>query len=160
MDTGFGTDIVTVKIRGSPSSSIGVSLDHRSEYLQTFIRFPQTLRIFFASKFKQITGYGILKSTCTAYDLSGYIPLLEELEKEQALGKLIRLFTPGDHDIEKPTFSLPRLHLGDLFITEQVLHITHAESPLVTNLNGGADPHSPLPRIIDPSLVCISDGLE
>ncbi|KIL68159.1 hypothetical protein M378DRAFT_158687 [Amanita muscaria Koide BX008] len=112
VDTGFGDEAVSLKIK---------------EYLQTFTRFPQTLRVFFA-----------------AYDLSRYIPLLEELEKEQALGKIIRLFTPGDRETEKSSFSLPRLPLDDVFITQQVLCMLQSGSPQAVPFNGGADHQSPV----------------
>ena len=89
---------------------------------------------------------------CIAYELSRYIPLFDELEQEQVLGKIIRLYTPGDHDAEKPSISLPRLQLDDLFVTEQVPRTSHSDSPIVVGLNGSVDAHSP--RTIDPTLVC------
>lgn len=89
---------------------------------------------------------------CIAYELSRYIPLFDELEQEQVLGKIIRLYTPGDHDAENPSISLPRLPLDDLFVTEQVPRTSHSDSPLVVGLNGSVDTHSP--RTIDPTLVC------
>ncbi|KAF8640141.1 hypothetical protein AX17_001377 [Amanita inopinata Kibby_2008] len=120
VDTGFGNDSVFSKIK---------------EYLQTFTRFPQTLRVFMA-----------------ACDLSRYIPLLEEFEKEQSLGKIIRLYTPGDRDIGQQLLSLPRLQLDDLFINQQVPRIPPSISPNAA-ANGGIRPQSPLQgRVIDPSL--------
>ncbi|KAF8351272.1 hypothetical protein F5887DRAFT_1069004 [Amanita rubescens] len=118
VDTGYGSDGVTTKI---------------TEYLQTYTRFSQTLRIFFAT-----------------YELTRYIPLFDELEQEQVLGKIIRLYTPGDRDADKPSISLPRLQLDDLFVTEQVPRTSHSDSPHVVGLNGSVDAQSP--RNIDPNL--------
>lgn len=124
-----------------------------AEYLQTYTRFSQTLRIFFASQLfmtNQVPRSHTI--ACIAYELSRYIPLFDELEQEQVLGKIIRLYTPGDHDAENPSISLPRLPLDDLFVTEQVPRTSHSDSPLVVGLNGSVDTHSP--RTIDPTLVC------
>ncbi len=89
--------------------------------------------------------------TCIAYELTRYIPLFDELEQEQVLGKIIRLYTPGDRDADKPSLSLPRLQLDDLFVTEQVPRTSHSDSPHVVGLNGSVDAQSP--RNIDPNLV-------
>jgi len=120
VDTGLGNDTVTPKIK---------------EYLQTYARFPQTLRIFFAT-----------------HNLSRYRPLFEELEKEQSLGKIIRLFAPGDRDIDKITFSMPRLQFDHVFLNQQVPRISQLGSPQALG-NGGFDHQSPTsPRSVDPTL--------
>ena len=89
-----------------------------------------------------------------AYDLSRYIPLLEELEKEQSLGKIIRLYAPGDRDTEKSLFSLPRLQLDDVFISQQVPRVLHSGSPQSVVVNGINHQSPTASRSLDPILVC------
>ncbi|PFH52533.1 hypothetical protein AMATHDRAFT_139552 [Amanita thiersii Skay4041] len=123
VDTGYGKDNIFLKIK---------------EYLQTYIRFPQTIRLFLA-----------------AHDLSRYASLLSELEKEHSLGKIIRLYATGDHDFEQESLSMPRLPLDNLFLAQQLPPVPSSFASHTASVNGGTGSQSPLSvigRAIDPTL--------
>ncbi|KAF5388138.1 hypothetical protein D9615_000264 [Tricholomella constricta] len=132
VDVGFIKDFADTKIK---------------EYLQTYTRFPQTLRVFF--------GGG-------QSDISGYISMFNALEKEQLLGKIVLLHS-SDLDVDSRLPSLPRLNVDGLFMTEKLYDRGFSKlSPLtvgpfstVTTNGGLISPQSPARvggRMIDPSL--------
>ncbi|KAG6817198.1 hypothetical protein H0H87_011556 [Tephrocybe sp. NHM501043] len=74
------------------------------EYLQTYTRFPQTLRVFF--------GGG-------QSDASGYLSTFSALEKEQMLGKIVILRSSDEVELDSRLPSLPRLTVEGVFMTEK-----------------------------------------
>jgi hypothetical protein len=52
IDVGYGMEAADAKIKGEPGSISSRPITYIwSEYLQTYTRFPQTLRVFFGGKF-------------------------------------------------------------------------------------------------------------
>jgi len=100
VDVGYSKEAVEAKIK---------------EYLQTFTRFPQTLRVFFGG-----------------YDVTAYMSTFSALEKDQILGKLVLLYSNHDNiAVDSPgTYSLPRLVLNRLFLSEKVPHVVKKLAPL------------------------------
>ena len=135
------------------------------EYLQTFARFPQTLRVFFGGEY---TSYWDNCVQCTVdYSLlgghdNGYSSTLAALENEQLSGKLVILQGYSEVANELQRLSLPSLKVDGLFMTHK-LHYTakKCSSSVTAAVNAGtkADdgPISPQSRsdakLIDPSLV-------
>lgn len=87
------------------------------------------------------------------------------LEKEQLLGKVVRLSISEDlEEVDSKLPSLPRLVLDGLFMREKLPRVVTKLAPLsvgpvstVTTNGGLISPQSPARtggRIIDPSLVC------
>ncbi|KAF9469027.1 hypothetical protein BDZ94DRAFT_1286917 [Collybia nuda] len=117
------------------------------EYLQTYTRFPQTLRVFFGG------GHS---------DIPEYMSTFSILEKEQLLGKLVMLRPSNDIEDESKLPSLPRLSLDGIFMTEKLPRVFTKLAPLTVGLfstvttNGGLiSPQSPARaggQVIDPSL--------
>ncbi|RDB22628.1 hypothetical protein Hypma_010354 [Hypsizygus marmoreus] len=132
VDVGYNKDAADSKIK---------------EYLETYIRFPQTLRVFF--------GGG-------QTDVSGYMSTFSALENEQLLGKIVMLHSSNDLDIDSRLPSLPRLNVDGLFMMEKLPRVFTKLSPLtvgsfstVTTNGGLISPQSPARaggRLIDPSL--------
>ncbi|KDR83573.1 hypothetical protein GALMADRAFT_653594 [Galerina marginata CBS 339.88] len=133
VDVGYGMEYVEAKIK---------------EYIQIFTCFPQTLRLFFGG-----------------YDPVAYMSTLSALEKDQMLGKIVILYRSHGQDAngEKPNvFSLPRLVVDGLFMTERPPRMPKKLAPLTTGpynavtSNGGLispqSPARPVGRHIDPSL--------
>lgn len=131
IDVGFGAE--------SPESKI-------KEYLQTFIYFPQTLRVFFGG-----------------YDVS-YMATFSALEKDQILGKLVLIDANPQTGLgdQFQIHAIPRLCVDSLFMFERLPKISRILTPLTmasfnsAASNGGLiSPQSPdrvLGRVIDPSL--------
>ncbi|KAF7983962.1 hypothetical protein HWV62_18390 [Athelia sp. TMB] len=138
IDVGYGKDAVEFKIR---------------EYIQTFARFPQTLRMFF----------------CGGND-TGYSSTMSLLESEQLLGKLVILEGYEDINSELHKLCLPSLKLDGLFLAQKPAYFPLKLTPLampgstsVTTNGGLMSPRSPSnsssigeTRLIDPSLVRIA----
>jgi len=133
VDVGYGKDAIFTKI---------------TEYLQTYVRFPQTQRIFLA---------GGSDST--------YASTIATLQNEGLLGKLAFLEPSGADANQSHRFRIPTLYADNLFMAQQVtLPITHHPPPLnVTGLSpsyttGGlptpsSPPGLPAPnKLIDPTL--------
>lgn len=132
IDVGFGTESTEPKIK---------------EYLQTFIYFPQTLRVFFGG-----------------YDVSSYMPTFSALEKDQILGKLVLIDANQQTGLVDPfqIHAIPRLCVDSLFMFERLPKISRILTPLTmasfnsAASNGGLispqSPDSVLGRVIDPSL--------
>ncbi|TFK29342.1 hypothetical protein FA15DRAFT_664274 [Coprinopsis marcescibilis] len=130
IDVGSGKEAIDSKIK---------------EYLQTFVRFPQTIRLFFGG-----------------YDASTYAVLFNTLEREQFLGKIALLQAQGGTGDIQPSHPLPRLLLDGVFMPERFQASPKRLSPLSTNhynsrvSNGGLiSPQSPersSGRVIDPTL--------
>ncbi|KAJ7179851.1 hypothetical protein C8R43DRAFT_970718 [Mycena crocata] len=126
VDVSYGMDGTDIKIK---------------EYMQTYARFPQTLRIFLAGGHEP-----------------QYSSTFDALESEHILGKLIIL--ESDRDVHPITMSLPVLRVDGLFMNQQLPQIGQKPSPLSAgclNTNGGLiSPQSPVSnisgRIIDPAL--------
>ena len=101
------------------------------------------------------------------YDVTAYMSTFSALEKDQILGKLVLLYSTHDNiAVDSPgTYSLPRLVLNRLFLSERVPHVVKKLTPLATGpfssitSNGGLiSPQSParsVGRPIDPSLVSL-----
>jgi hypothetical protein len=101
------------------------------------------------------------------YDVTAYMSTFNALEKDQILGKLVLLYSTHDNmAIDNPgMYSLPRLVLNRLFLSERVPHAVKKLAPLATGpfssvtSNGGLiSPQSParsVGRPIDPSLVSL-----
>jgi hypothetical protein len=98
-------------------------------------------------------------------DIPGYISTFSTLEKEQLLGKVVRLSVSEKlEEAESSLPSLPRLVLEGLFMGEKLPRVVTKLAPLsvapvgtVTTNGGLISPQSPARtggRIIDPSLVC------
>lgn len=95
-------------------------------------------------------------------DIPGYISTFSTLEKEQLLGKVVRLSVSVDlEEAESKLPSLPRLVLEGLFMEEKLPRVVTKLAPLsvgpvstVTTNGGLISPQSPGGRQIDPSLVC------
>jgi len=117
------------------------------DYLQTYTRFPQTLRVFFAG--------GLL-------DEPGYLSTFSTLEKEQLLGKIVMLRPSSDLDGESRLPPLPHLNSDGLFTTDKLSPGPRKLAPLtmgqfknVTSNGGLISPQSPPRpggRLVDPSL--------
>ncbi|KAG5725359.1 hypothetical protein E4T56_gene6781 [Termitomyces sp. T112] len=118
------------------------------EYLQTYTRFPQTLRIFFCGG---------------QYDVSGYMSTFDTLEKEQLLGKIVILRSSNELELDSRLPFLPRLTVEGLFMTEKLTGrgfpkltpLTVGSFSNVTTNGGLISPQSPTRaggRMIDPSL--------
>lgn len=116
VDVGCGKEYVELKIK---------------EYLQTFIRFPQTIRVFFGG-----------------FDPASYATLFAALDREQFLGKIALLQTSSqDNTSLDPAGSSPlpvsRLHLDNVFTTERFpVHrspsMSRRLSPLTTPRTNGS----------------------
>lgn len=101
------------------------------------------------------------------YDVIAYMSTFSALEKDQILGKLVLLYSTHDNiSVDNPgMYSLPRLVLNRLFLSEKVPHVVKKLAPLATGpfnsvtSNGGLiSPQSParsVGRPIDPSLVSL-----
>ncbi|KAJ7068135.1 hypothetical protein C8F01DRAFT_592751 [Mycena amicta] len=102
------------------------------EYINTFIRFPQTLRVFFAGR-----GNGQL-----------YHSLFENLAAERVLCKLVFIGPPDS--VSEPAFDLPLLVLNEGIILPMQMQQNYPSQ------NGLVTPQSPLSvdggRLIDLSL--------
>jgi len=132
IDVGFGTESAEPKIK---------------EYLQTFIYFPQTLRVFFGG-----------------YDVSTYMATFSALEKDEILGKLVLIDANQQTGLvdQFQIHAIPRLWVDGLFMFERLPKISRMLTPLTmasfnsAASNGGLiSPQSPdgvLGRVIDPSL--------
>jgi hypothetical protein len=128
IDVGGGKDMIHSKIK---------------EYLQTHVRFSQTLRVFFAGPRD-----------------AGYMSALSALEKESLLGKIVKLEGYATSPFVNNHPLLPTLMVDGLFMAER-LAPSKQLSPLVapphtSPINGGlATPQSPargVGRLIDSSL--------
>ncbi|KAL0949657.1 hypothetical protein HGRIS_009698 [Hohenbuehelia grisea] len=129
VDVGAGKDGADAKIK---------------EYLQTYSRFQQTLRIF-------VGGYA-----------TSYAPLFSVLENEQLLGRIVLLSSPKEDD-DLRTVPLPTLKIKSLFMEYAPDLVIKRPPPLIVPFNsnvstsgGMISPQSP-PRpssgkLIDPSL--------
>ncbi|KAJ6629143.1 hypothetical protein B0H10DRAFT_1988088 [Mycena sp. CBHHK59/15] len=125
VDVGYGMDGTSLKMR---------------EYIQTFARFPQTLRVFLAG----------------GCDPQYSVPF-GALQSEQLLGKVVLLTNDGAGD--QIRLSFPSLRVEGLFMALRLQQIGQ-KPPLtvscVTTNGGLISPQSPAPasgRIIDLSLV-------
>ena len=111
-------------------------------------------------------GVKLTVNTAVAgYDVMAYMSTFSALEKDQILGKLVLLYSTHDNiAADNPAmYSLPRLVLNRLFLSERVPHVVKKLAPLATGpfgsvtSNGGLiSPQSPARsagRSIDPSLV-------
>lgn len=109
------------------------------EYIQVFTAFPQTLRLFFGG-----------------YDPMTYASILSALEKDQMLGKIVVLDAAQDLEanVEQSKnfpYSLPRLSVEGLFLTEKLARTPKKLAPLstggpyssVTSNGGLISPQSP-----------------
>ena len=106
-------------------------------------------------------------NTAAGYDVPAYMSTFSALEKDQILGKLVLLYSTHDNiAVDNPgMYSLPRLVLNRLFLSEKVPHVVKKLAPLATGpfssvtSNGGLiSPQSParsVGRPIDPSLVSL-----
>lgn len=117
--------------------------------------------------FEYIFSLLVYRVTWTAggnSDIPGYISTFSTLEKEQLLGKIVRLsISENLEEVESKLPSLPRLVVEGLFMKEKLLRAVTKLSPLIVGsvstvtTNGGLiSPQSPArmgERIIDPSLV-------
>ncbi|KAG6878107.1 hypothetical protein C0993_012111 [Termitomyces sp. T159_Od127] len=128
VDVGYHKDTVDSKIK---------------EYLQTYTRFPQTLR--------------------GRSDVSGYMSTFDALEKEQLLGKIVILRSSNELDLDSRLPCLPRLAVEGLFMTEKpsgrsfpkLTPLTVGSFSNVTTNGGLISPQSPARaggRMVDPSL--------
>lgn len=129
IDVGGGKDAVDLKIK---------------EYLQTFIRLPQTIRVYFGG-----------------YEPISYITLFNTLEHEQYLGKLALLNPPYDLQSGESHVTHPvhKVKIDNVFMSERLPYPMKRLSPLATShgvSNGGLiSPQSPertTGRVIDPNL--------
>lgn len=130
VDAGYSKDSVEAKIK---------------EYLQTYTRFPQTIRVFFGG-----------------YDPSVYTTIFNTLEQDHLLGKIALLCSGQEvSPIDQPQHPFSRLRLDGLFMAERLPRGSRTKlSPLSTNhfgvSNGGLiSPTSPeriAGRVIDPTL--------
>ncbi|KAF8222733.1 hypothetical protein L208DRAFT_582297 [Tricholoma matsutake] len=117
VDVGFNREAGDLKIK---------------EYLLTFTRIPQTLKVFFAG------GNS---------DIPGYISTFSTLEKEQLLGKVVRLSVSVDlEEAESKLPSLPRLVLEGLFMEEKLPRVVTKLAPLSSPGGRQIDPSLPLHR--------------
>lgn len=140
---------------------------YHKEYLQTYIRFPQTQRIFLA-------GRSTLLPAIISFDLfspggsdNSYVSTIVALQNEGLLGKLTILEKAGGDQSLSRKFRLPTHSVDNLFMSRRL-----TPPPLVTppplniiglsplNSSGGLPtPHSPGPfatingKLIDPTLV-------
>ncbi|KAJ6539205.1 hypothetical protein B0H19DRAFT_1177691 [Mycena capillaripes] len=110
------------------------------EYIQTYTRFPQTLRVFLAG----------------GRDPQ-YISTFDSLESEQLLGKLVMMNASTDADSGSMSIPLPSLKLERLFMNQKLQQKPAPLSVRCVNTNGGLiSPQSPAShtsgRVIDPSL--------
>ncbi|KAJ7499063.1 hypothetical protein FB451DRAFT_1204130 [Mycena latifolia] len=114
------------------------------EYVQTYARFPQTLRVFLAGA-----------------NGPQYISTFDALQTEQLLGKLVMLLADGDSAGSIGNMPLPSLSVDGLFMNPQLQRIAQKPTPLsvscVTTNGGLISPQSPVShtsggRAIDPSL--------
>jgi hypothetical protein len=151
-------------IREGYCCSDGVS----PEYLQTFIYFPQTLRVFFGGKSNHIFSDLSNHSLFQGYDVSTYMATFSALEKDEILGKLVLIDANQQTGLvdQFQIHAIPRLWVDGLFMFERLPKISRMLTPLTmasfnsAASNGGLiSPQSPdgvLGRVIDPSLVSIS----
>jgi len=136
VDVGYGKDATFTKI---------------TEYLQTYIRFPQTRRIFLAGGSD-----------------SAYASTIATLQSDGLAGKLAFLEALGARTNQSPRFRLPTLYVDNLFMTQEAtspLSATHHPPPLDMSglspcMSGGlptprsppSGPTSSTGKLIDPSL--------
>ncbi|KAJ6509954.1 hypothetical protein C8R47DRAFT_774647 [Mycena vitilis] len=110
------------------------------EYIQTYIRFPQTLRVFLAG----------------ARDPQ-YASIYDTLESEQRLGKLVMILDSTNGETDSVIVPLPSLKVRGLFMSPMLQQKPAPLSMQCVNTNGGLiSPQSPSShtsgRAIDPSL--------
>ncbi|TFK55824.1 hypothetical protein OE88DRAFT_1652315 [Heliocybe sulcata] len=101
------------------------------DYLQTYGRFPQTLRIIF--------GGG---------NEDGYMPTLSAMENEQLLGKVVILHSHDDLAPEIRSLNLPNLWIDGLFMDNKFVSKKPGPIPLdgrwsITTNGGLMSPRSP-----------------
>ncbi|KAJ8515976.1 hypothetical protein ONZ45_g6663 [Pleurotus djamor] len=146
VDVGSVENSTESKIRGTPGIVprfiSAVEIDLKPEHLETYTRFPQTLRIFVAGSLKNC------------------LDTVRSLEVEQLLWKVISL-TGNEDGLRLPLVSLPPTELADLFRARIRRPPPKKPSPLsvttslTVSTNGGLiSPKSPLrsARLIDPNL--------
>ncbi|KAI0638328.1 hypothetical protein C8Q77DRAFT_1090587 [Trametes polyzona] len=111
VDAGPGRDSTELKVK---------------EYIKTYIRFPQTLRLFFG---------GVDDA---------YLAMYDSLEKEDLVGKLVLMQPPQDTSFSMRRMSARSLHFDGLFMAEKVrpwmarrpgplLGISDSNSSVITN---------------------------
>ncbi|KAG6378863.1 hypothetical protein JVT61DRAFT_13143 [Boletus reticuloceps] len=136
VDVGYGKDATFTKI---------------TEYLQTYIRFPQTQRIFLAGGSD-----------------SAYASTIATLQNDGLVGKLAFLEAGGAGAKHSPRFRLPTLYVDNVFMTHQAtpppsatylppLNITglsssHVTGGLPTPLSPPSVPTPSTGKLIDPNL--------
>lgn len=143
------------------------ALNRFPEYLQTYTRFPQTLRVFFGG----MAVHFYLFFTTHLCGIGGhdneYSSTLTALDSEQFLGKLVTVERHDDIPSELRKLCLPSLKLEGLFVPQQLCSLPKRLAPLtmpgsnsVTTNGGLMSPRSPSnssssseKRSIDPSLV-------
>jgi len=116
VDVGQGKDDVDVKLK---------------EYLQTYLRFPQTLKVFFGG------------------DDDTYVPMLEGIEKEKLTGKLVLLEGGRDFRNGLQQFALPSMRVEELFMPPGVSQAQQRPGPIplagfnnITTVGGLISPQS------------------
>lgn len=154
IDVGPGKEAIDAKIR---------------EYLQTYTRFPQTLRVFFGGMTTLFYIFHFLETFLFlgGHD-NGYASTLTALENEQYLGKLVLLEGYDDMTNELRKLSLPSLKLEGLFMTQKLSYLPKKLAPLtmpgsksVTTNGGLMSPRSPsstsssAKKLVNPALVTI-----
>ncbi|KAF5393752.1 hypothetical protein D9757_000157 [Collybiopsis confluens] len=139
------------------------------EYILTYTRFPEALRVFLGGWFKLVLQYllaliSLITKGC--YESNPlYATAFNTLDSAQLLGKLVLLRGVSEESSD-PMFTIPSLNVDDLFIQyhESSSHTPRQLTPLnVVSLetvsvssNGGLiSPQSPLPvrkimRYVDP----------
>ncbi|KAJ7047511.1 hypothetical protein C8F04DRAFT_1059127 [Mycena alexandri] len=108
------------------------------EYVQTYVRFPQTLRVFLAG----------------GHDPQ-YTSTFDALESEQVLGKVV-ILEGNDGNVDSISIPLPSLKVDGIFMHPQLLRPGPLSVRCVNTMGGLISPQSPAShtsgRSIDPSL--------
>jgi hypothetical protein len=130
------------------------------EYLHTFIRFPNTLRIFCAGM-KRHFLYRLILSNIVyplGLNVAAFSPMLDALEQEQLLGKLVILRGANDLLLQNLNYAVPSLSIEELFSssTSRAPVFPLEASSSSPNSGGSTSPktlHNGTGRQIDPSIV-------
>lgn len=166
MDVGVGEEEADNKIRGELCiSAIRAALKRFEEYIQTYTRFPETLRVFLGGT----SVYALLACIRTKFNLSGcseslYSGTFNRLDSEKLLGKLVALRSVADEWSEQ-TYTIPSLNVDRLLVpqnhlsrssTQQLTPLSVASLEPITSNGGLVSPQSPVRiRYVDPKFVSL-----
>lgn len=124
MDAGPGRESTEAKVKGACAVLLGlrdlrIHTKPMLEYVKTYIRFPQTLRVFMGGKFLNHRLLPPLIVGQSGID-DGYLNMYGNLEEEDLAGKLVLLQVPKESSPAVRHMAVRSIHLDGLFMEERL----------------------------------------